>query len=149
MKTLEEFIKESLLDMDDLENDVIDDHLFTYIRDITDLDTYNNAVTYLKDNSKLLDNNDREDWRRILHNRDICFLVLNKDHKGPSSIAIGEIGLSKCTILYFDDKAKTTGSMPLIVSITRFCFEDDAFENEPCYVITNKKLASGFKKMKF
>lgn len=146
MKTL----YESLLDDFDIDdNTEFNEQLFTYIRDITDSDTYNNAVTYLKDNSKLLDSNDRENWRRVLHSRDICFLVLNKNHKGPSSIVIGEIGPSKCTILYFDDKAKTTGSMPLNVGITRFCFDDNAFENEPCYVIVNKKLAGGFKKMKF
>ena len=145
MKTL----YESLLDDFDLDDNIdINDQLFTYIRDITDLDTYNNAVTYLKDNSKLLDSNDKENWRRVLHSRDICFLVLNKDYKGPSSIAIGEIGPSKCTILYFDDKEKIVGSLPLNTDITRF-FWDSAFKDESCYVITNKKLASGFKKMKF
>lgn len=141
---------ESLLDDFDLDDNIeLNDQLFTYIRDITDLDTYNSAITYLKDNSKILSVDDREDWRRVLHNHDICFMVLNKDHKGPSSIAIGEIGPNKCAILYFDDKEKTVGSIPMNVGITRFCFEDSAFENEPCYVITNKKLASGFKKLKF
>ena len=152
MRTLVEYIRESLLDDFDLDDNIeLNNQLFTYIRDITDSDTYNNAITYLKDNSKLLNSNDREDWRRVMHNHDICYMILTckSDYKSPPSIAIGEIGPSKCTILYFDDKEKTIGSMPLNAGITRFCFEDSAFENEPCYVITNKKLASGFKKLKF
>jgi hypothetical protein len=147
MKTL----YESLLDDFDLDDNIeINDQLFTYIRDISDAGVYDVAMNYLKDNSKLLSRDDRYDWRHVLHNHDVCFLILNKDPKIQSSICIciGEIGPNKCTILYFNDKAKIVGSMPLNTHITGFLV-DKAYENEPCYVITNKKLVNGFKKMKF
>lgn len=150
MKDLSLYI-ESLLDDFDLDDNAeFNEQLFTYIMDITDEDTYNNAINYIKDNSKVLSDQDREDWRKVLHYNDVCYMAMSNKtdhHKPANTIAIGMVGPSKCHILYFDDKKNCVGILPLKADITHF-FWDSAFKNELCYVITNKKLANNFKKLK-
>lgn len=151
MRNLSQYIEESLLDDFDLDdNTEFNEQLFTYIMDITDEDVYNNAINYIKDNSKVLSDQDREDWRKVLQYNDVCYMVMSNkvDHHKPiNTIAIGMIGPNKCHILYFDDKKNCVGLLPLNTDITHFLW-DSAFKDELCYVITNKKLANNFKKLK-
>jgi hypothetical protein len=147
MKTLINYLKEGLLDLDDQEAMEINDLLFSYIFNIDDSGTYEDAIDYLKSNSKLAD---REKMYKQTSRGDVCWMIANNPKKPQQHpvLFIGIVGESKHVLIYFDPNKNCVGHNELYSDIRVFCISD-AFKTCPIYILKSKELISGFKKLKY
>ena len=145
MKTLNEYIKESLLDDFD-DQPEISDLLFSYIFDIKDINMYEQSIDYLKSNSKLIDNKNIHKVK----SGSVCFIITNDPKKPKQSTVIiaGVMSDDKCMIIYYDPNKEQVIYNKLYADINTFCI-DDAFNICPIYELKSKKLSDGFKKIKY
>ena len=147
MKTLIKYLQESLLDLDDQEAMEINDLLFSYIFNIDDSGTYEDAIDYLKSNSKLAD---REKMYKQTSRGDVCWMIANNPKKPQQHpvLFIGIVGESKHVLIYFDPNKNCVEHNELCSDIRVFCVSD-AFKTCPIYILKSKELISGFKKLKY
>ena len=145
MKTLINYLKEGLLDLDDQPE--INDLLFSYIFNIDDSGMYEDMIDYLKSNSKSVD---REKIYKQVDKDDVCWMIANNPKKPQQHpvLFIGIVGESKHVLIYFDPNKNCVGHNELYSDIRVFCISD-AFKTCPIYILKSKELISGFKKLKY
>jgi hypothetical protein len=146
MKTLIEYLKEGLLDLDDQPE--INDLLFSYIFNIDNSSMYEDMIDYLKSNSKSVD---QEKMYKQANTGDVCWVIAN-DPKNPQQhhpvLLIGVVGESKSVLIYFDPNKNCVKHNELYSDMRAFCI-NFAFKTCPMYILKSKKLISGFKKLKY